>query len=232
MASSTELCLYFYQLQNKNATGAFAIPEFERLWNQVQKDKFMEWGPPTMDMSSQNRFSVFLTPRIISMTNGRGEYNPGGSISGDLATGPLLYTTGYVNQGCGNAPSTYPSIIPIPVLGAAEFLSRSGDITDRPTRRNPIAYLSNDINVEVLPPDITYIKSIYWRWPKDIAVGLNPAFQFPDLRPLEGAPNQVDPEWDEADCNEILYRCLQLSGVQLQSDRLFGLGKSLQTQQK
>lgn len=223
--TSVELYKAVLALLNKAAKGNMPIEDFERLVNIAQRSHFRDNLPPSGTLRGMNKLSAFLASRVITLTNGLGEYNPGGNAAGDLFEGPLCWVSRWENPECHQPPVGEAGFTHCPVLPLNEWIDITGDATNKPTAKKPKALLISDSEIQVLPRSTQYLMAWYWRNPRPIVVGRNPAD--PD-KPLEGGTGQSDPEWAQPDIDDIIMRVLALCGVPLQSDRLVQAGTALQ----
>lgn len=227
--TSTEIYKDFLVILQKNSVGAVTIPEFERMWDMAQRQHLRDSLPISGTLRGMNKTSAFLTPRVVQLNgDGIGVYNPGGNKTGDLFSGPVCWVSKWENPCCDSPPIGQAGFTVCPVLPVEEHLSITDDINNAPSDSRPKAFLIDDRRIQVLPRAVGYLMTWYWRKPTPIVVGRDPLYPYPNERPLEGAPGQVDPEWSQADIDDITMRCLQLAGVKLQSDRLVQIGAALQ----
>jgi hypothetical protein len=74
-----------------------------------------------------------------------------------------------------------------------------------------------------MPEEITYADFTYIRKPRPIRVGRQVIGTGPAQQefPSDTDPNMVNPEWNQVDLNMIVWRALKMTGLKLQSDRMY-----------
>lgn len=215
--TSVEAYVFGMTLVNQPASGGFPVATFNTFVNQAQIAKIKELTSSGVDASimGNEALSPFFVHPTIQLTGGIGVYNP----NGDLAFGPTLWSSGFVNPSCGNSPQGDASLIPITLLQAKGWADRTRNLIDITSLLNPVARILDDSRLEVRPTSLQFVRGWYVRYPRPIVVG---SFIDPDgiERPLEGAPNQVDPEWSDMEMHDIIWLAMSYTGLTLQSDRI------------
>jgi hypothetical protein len=215
--TSVESYQFGMRLINQPVSGGFPVALYNDFVNQAQIAKMAELTEDGVDASimGNESLSPFFVNRPIPLTNGIGFHNP----NRDLAFGPTLWASGYVNPGCGDSPAGDATMIPVPLVTSKGWADRSRNLIDVTTTSNPYARILDDTRVEVRPKSLRFISEWYVRYPRKIVVG---SYIDPDgiERPLEGAPNQVDPEWGDIDMHDIIWLAMSYTGLSLQSDRM------------
>ena len=215
--TSVEAYQYGTGLLNQPASGNFPVSLFNTFINQAQIAKMNELTKDGVDASimGNEALSPFFMYPIIPLTDGIGFHNP----NRDLAFGPTLWMSGYVNPACGETAQGDAPLIPIPVLRNNVWAPRSSSLIDITSTKNPCARVLGETRIEVRPHSIRFVKGWYVRYPRKIVVG---SYIDPKgiERPLEGAPNQVDPEWGDIDMHDIIWLAMSYTGLSLQSDRM------------
>jgi len=104
---------------------------------------------------------------------------------------------------------------PIEILREAEFASREGNYTKRPTIQNPIAVLRND-GFHIRPATITVVDFAYYRWP------VEPEFSYVlgDGFITYDAANSVETEFPKDEYFTLAKMVLSLVGVNLRENEL------------
>lgn len=216
--TSVESFMFGLGLINQPVNGGFPVARFNTFINQAQIAKMKELTKGGVDASimGNEALSPFFVNRSIPLTrNGIGSHNP----DKNLAFGPTLWSSGFVNPSCGTTPVGDSSMIPVPLLRDKEWAGRSRNLIDTTTTLTPCARILSDTQIEVRPKSLRFVSEWYVRYPKAIVVG-----SFVDAngveRPLQGAPNQVDPEWGDIDMQDIIWIAMSYTGLTLQSDRM------------
>jgi hypothetical protein len=215
--TSVEAYQFGMQLANQPASGGFPVARFNDFVNQAQIAKMKELidnGVDASIMGNESLSPFFMYP-TIPLTNGIGFHNP----NRDLAFGPTLWMSGYVNPACGETTQGDAPLIPIQILENNAWAPRAYSLIDITSTRNPCARVLGETRIEVRPHSIRFVTGWYVRYPRKIVVG---SFIDPDgiERPLEGAPNQVNPEWGDIDMHDIIWLAMSYTGLTLQSDRM------------
>lgn len=215
--TSVECYTFGTGLLNQPASGNLPVRQFEEFFNRAQVEKLGQLVENGLDASMMGEESVspFFVNRAVPLTNGIGAHNP----SRNLAFGPTLWSSGYRNPACGETNTGDPPMIPVPVLKAKGWADRSMNLIDITNSLNPCARILDETRIEVRPRALRFVQCWYVRYPRKIVVG---SIVDPDgiVRPQEGAPNQVDPEWSDIDTIDIIWIAMGYTGLSLQSDRM------------
>ena len=215
--TSVEAYQFGMGLVNQPANGGYPVARFNTFFNAAQIEHMdgLTKDGADMDLMETRSLSPFFVESVVPITSGIGPYNP----AGNLAFGPVLWASGYANPTCGQVLAGDPELVPIRLHTASSWSDATRNLIDVITPRNPIARLYGGTTIQVRPLDTRFVFVWYVRYASPIAVG---SYIDPDgiERPQEGAPNQVDPEWADADTIEIIWKAMGYTGLTLQSDRL------------
>jgi len=236
--TATESYRYALTLINKDSTGGLPIPDYERFFNQAQYDQMLEatgnpaeYQPgrpigkmnPELSKKMLNMLSPFRKTIPIQFTNGIGIYNPGGYEVGDFVWGPSrVVVSGYQNPDCDSPSPQRKRKIPCEIISDSEWPDKTMSLVSPPTRRYPMVTLLDDERIEIMPEEIAYADFTYIRKPRPIKVGIQVVGQ--QIFPSDTDPNMVNPEWNDVDLNMIIWRALKMTGLKLQSDRMYQVG--------
>lgn len=231
--TSTSLYRLFEDVSGHRAQGNLEVPEFDRLFNAAQIDHARFLLPEEaayLDRRSECNFMHVYAH--VQLTNGVGAWatRTGDKwivtdINGDsfeLLSGCLPFHRTANPVACGSAPGA-PIRVPIRILTDSEFSTATMSELFAPSIKYPISYMTtigNEKRIEVLPTVIQYAECLCWRVPRPIKVGTDPLVTT-YVKPLEGAADQIDPEWDPASCLKILQRVLRSGGVAISDNELF-----------
>lgn len=215
--TSVEAYVFGMRLVNQPPNGNFPVADFQDFFNRAQVEYLGKLVENGLDASMQGNESIspFFVDRAVMLTNGIGVHNPGN----DLAFGPTLWSSGYRNPTCGDATTADPELIEVKLLEAKGWAARTRNLIDVTSASNPCARLLDDRRIEVRPRALRFVQSWHVRYPRKIVVG-SVVDSTGIVRPSEGAPNQVDPEWADIDTQEIIWIAMGYTGLALQYDRM------------
>ena len=216
--TSTECYIFGMKLANRSASGDFPVQRFNEYFNRAQDEYLGEITGNGKDESTMGdeRVSQLLVRRAVQLNSGGiGAHNP----DSDLAWGPVVWASGYRNPACGETNSGDPELIPVRMLTASSWADSTRNKIDVISYIDPVCMRYSETQLQVRPTNMGFVFAHYIRFARKIAVG-----SFVDAngieRPLEGATNQVDPEWANPDAIAITWKAMGYTGLTLQSDRI------------
>ena len=224
---------FYLQLIRKEVNGFVPPPEWDVFINRAQYEYMMDclgdpqqYQPgrpiPPINYDSTKRIANALQPfrKVIVIqinSNGIGFYQP----DKDFVYGPTAVTIdGYTNpDDCEDPPKIYVNHrIPLDFVTDAEWGDRTVSSIDFPSLEMPIVRLIDHELIEVSPQNIVALQWIYIRKPAVIYTGRTLVAGRYELDPND--PNNVDPEWNDVDMNNIIIRAISYTGINLSNDRL------------
>ncbi len=215
--TSVEMYNFVTGLINQPASGNLTVELFNNYVNRAQNeymDELTKEGIGTSLMEDRS-LSPFFVNAPVTLTNGIGIHAP----NDDLAFGPILWSSGYQNPACGETAAGDPSLVPVKRLTAEGWAARTRNLVVTTSTRYPVFRVLDGMRIQVRPTSIPFVTAWYIRYPRRIVVGsvIDPNGI---VRPSEGAPNQVDPEWADMDVIAIAWKVVGYTGLALQSDRM------------
>lgn len=215
--TSVEAYNFLVGLINQPASGNPTIPLINRYLNHAQRqymDDLIKNGVGSSMMDNE-ALSPFFVNSTVLLTNGIGTHSP----QNDLAFGPTIWASGYQNPACGETNTAEPTLVPVKRLTEKGWADRTRNLIDITNSQYPVFRLYNTTQIQVRPKTLRFVSCWYVRYPREIVIGtvVDPQGI---IRPLEGAPNQVDPEWADIDMENIIWKAIGYSGLTLQSDRM------------
>lgn len=213
-----ECYIFGMKLINRSANGDFPVQRFNEFFNRAQDEYMGEITGDGHDESimGDKRISPFLVRRTVQIdSHGIGTHNP----TDDLAWGPVVWISGYRNPSCGETATGDPMLIPARRHTPSSWPGATRNLIDVVSYTDPIWMRYDARKLQVRPTNLGFVFAHYIRFANRVSVG-----SFIDAngieRPLEGAPNQIDPEWANPDAIEITWKAMGYTGLTLQSDRV------------
>jgi len=204
-------------LINQPASGNLTVELFNNYINRAQNaymDDLIKDGVGSSIMENE-ALSPFFVNTPVLLTSGIGTHVP----SNDLAWGPIVWSSGYQNPDCGETNTGDPSLVPVKRLTEKQWAARTRNLVVTTSTTYPVFRVLNGTQIQVRPTSIRFVTAFYVRYPRKIVVG-SVVDANGIVRPSEGAPNQVDPEWADIDAIAIVWKAVGYTGLALQSDRM------------
>jgi hypothetical protein len=215
--TSTEAYNFGLSLINQPASGNWTVEMGNRFLNHAQREYLDELIKDGIDSSimANEALSPFFVNSTVMLTNGIGTHSP----ANDLAYGPTIWASGYQNPACGETNTGDPELIPAKRLTEKGWAARTRNLIDTTSTYYPVWRLYDTIRIQVRPTSLRFVACWYVRYPRPIVIG-SVVDANGIVRPSEGAPNQVNPEWADIDMEKIVWKAVGYTGLALQSDRM------------
>jgi len=187
---------------------------------------------PPVHLESSQRVDLGLSPFLRTGTfpvaGGFGNLNQ----FGDFMYGPIAGGTSAISGNCED-PSELDARARTPMAWVtnSEWNDFTRSLIDYPDLENPIGRYArkngadtNHYGFQVMPTQISYVEMQYFRRPKDIVFG--GTFGSAGFVPDATAANNVDPEWNDLDMNDLIGRLLIALGMPLDDNAVKEYGNA------
>jgi hypothetical protein len=200
---------------NQPAGGGLPPKTWASFFNEDQITYLAGFIPPEIDGATNDSISPFIKEYPVPLDQwGKGVWTPG-----DNAGEPTLWATGYVSPDCGQAVQGDSSLVPVKIIRDTQWAAMTRDLVNPPSLTNPFARITGAKTLECRPTNLGFVTAWYIRNPRPVVVG-SYIDNLGVERELEGASNQVDPEWSDSDVMKIIDMVIARTGLALQSNRM------------
>jgi hypothetical protein len=200
---------------NQPAGGGLPPKTWALFFNEEQIDYLAGLIPPSIDGATNDSISPFIKEYPVPLD----QWGKGIWTTGDNAGEPTLWATGYVSPDCGETAQGDSPLVPVKIIRDGQWAAMTLDLVSPASLTNPYARITGATTLECRPTNLGFVTAWYIRNPRPVVVG-SYIDNFGVERPLEGATNQVNPEWSDSDVMKIIGMVIARTGLALQSNRM------------